>query len=182
MKINIDEIICLNLRGLNAQQLFAICETYFLGFEYLYETKMEGDISLCWINHHDKKTVAYVTSDLSSKTKFDLFLMSSSFPNTSMQDQERLKAMKPLNTPKMPKTASALNNYKAFLAEGYDIRTQSMDSKLAAIEAAKQREIEIERLKESLPVVLEVDAILEKISEYGIYFITKEEKDFLDKQ
>ena len=174
MKINIDEIICFNLRSLNAQQLFAICETYFLGFESLYKIKMDGDISLYWINFNDKNPVAFVTSDLSSKTRFDLFITSSRFPNISIEDQEKLKAMKPLRTPKMAKTTTALNNYKAFLAEGYDIRTPSMDSTLAAIE--------LKKLRESLPVVFEVDAILEKISEYGISSITKEEKDFLDKQ
>ena len=172
MKINIDEIICINLTSLNAQQLFAICETYFLGFELLYRIKMRGIISMSWINFNDKDTVAVITSGF-----FEV-----NFPNISIEDQEKLKALKPLKTPKMPKTASALNNYKAFLAEGYDIRTPSMDSKLVAIEAAKQREIEIEILKESLPVVFEVDAILEKISEYGISSITKEEKEFLDKQ
>jgi hypothetical protein len=172
MKINIDEIICINLKSINTQQLFAICETYFLGFELLYRIKIRGIISMSWINFNGKDTVAVITSGF-----FEV-----NFPNISVEDQEKLKALKPLKTPKMPKTASALNNYKAFLAEGYDIRTPSMDSKLAAIEAAKQREIEIERIKESLPVILEVDAILEKISEYGISFITKEEKEFLDNQ
>ncbi len=174
MKINIDEIICINLKTLNAQQLFAICETYFIGFELLYRTKTRGITTMCWININDKNPVAFVTNGF--------FEINTRFPNISMADQEKLKALKPLKTPKMPKTASALNNYKAFLAEGYDIRTPSMDSKLAAIEAAKQREIEIQILRESLPVIFEVDAILEKISEYGISSITKEEKEFLDKQ
>jgi hypothetical protein len=172
MRININKIICLNLRGINAQQLFAICETYFLGFESLYETKIEGEVSLYWINHHDKNPIAFLMDGE--------FVINSRFPNISMADQEKLKALKPIKTPKMPKTASALNNYKAFLAEGYDIRTPSMDSKLAAIEAAKQREIEIEILKESLPVVLETDAILEKIAKHGLSSISKEERDFLD--
>lgn len=34
--------------------------------------------------------------------------------------------------------------------------------------------------KEKLPVILEVDSILEKISKYGISSITDEEKKFLD--
>jgi hypothetical protein len=34
----------------------------------------------------------------------------------------------------------------------------------------------------NLPIVLEVDAILDKISKYGIGSIAKEEKDFLDSQ
>lgn len=36
-------------------------------------------------------------------------------------------------------------------------------------------------LIDSLPVILEVDAILDKINKYGIELITKEEKNFLDK-
>jgi hypothetical protein len=44
----------------------------------------------------------------------------------------------------------------------------------------KIRNIEKYNLKDSLPIVLEPDAILEKIHKYGIDMITKEEKDFLD--
>ena len=33
-----------------------------------------------------------------------------------------------------------------------------------------------------IPIILEVDVILEKISKYGVDSITKEEKDFLDNQ
>jgi len=172
MKINIDEIICINLKALNAQQLFAICETYFIGFELLFETKIDAETTMYWININDKNPVAFVTNGF--------FEINSRFPNISMADQEKLKAMKPIKTPKMPKTITALNNYRAFLAEGYDIRTPSMDSVLAVIEATKQREIEIVKLRESLPVVLEMDTILEKIGKYGIDSITKEEKIFLD--
>ena len=70
----------------------------------------------------------------------------------------------------MPKTNLALNNYKTYLAEGYDIRTQSMDSKLKFLESKKEEiekeEIEKEEeivvdIKSELPVVLEVDSILD---------------------
>ncbi len=175
MRININKIICINLASLNAQQLFAICETYFIGFEELYRRKTETKVSMYWMS--EEKIVAYVIGGF--------FRINSNFGPVSLEDQELLKKMKPIKTPKMPKTASALSNYKAFLADGYDIRTPSMDSKLAAIEAAKERSLKIEEEKEtkkSLLSILDVDLILEKISEYGISSITKEEKEFLDNQ
>lgn len=43
----------------------------------------------------------------------------------------------------------------------------------------KARKPQVEKVVE-LPVVLEVDDILDKIGKYGISSITKEEKDFLD--
>jgi hypothetical protein len=38
----------------------------------------------------------------------------------------------------------------------------------------------VKKVVVELPVVLEVDSILDKIGKYGINSITKEEKDFLD--
>lgn len=137
MRININKIICINLAMINAQQLFAICETYFIGFEELYRRKTEAKVSMYWMT--EEKIVAYVIGEF--------FRINSDFVSVSLEDQELLKKMKPIKTPKMPKTASALNNYKALLAEGYDIRTSSMDSKLAAIEASKERNLQREEEK-----------------------------------
>lgn len=177
MKINFDKIICINLKSVNTQQLFAICETYLVAFKVLYKSKSMG-IDMKWITE-DRQTIAYVVNGY--------FYMNDDF-SISKEDQERIKTIKPLKTPKMPKTNLALNNYKAYLAEGYDIRTQSMDSKLKFLESKKE-EIEKEELfeeeivvdiKSELPVVLEVDSILDKIGKYGIDSITAEEKKFLD--
>ena len=170
MKINFDKIICINLKSVNAQQLFAICETYFVAFKVLYKSKSMG-IDMKWITE-DRQTIAYVVNGY--------FYMNDDF-SISKEDQERIKTIKPLKTPKMPKTNLALNNYKAYLAEGYDIRTPSMDSKLKFLESKKE-DIEKEEIvvESELPVVLEVDPILDKISKYGIDSITKEEKKFLD--
>ncbi len=49
MKINFDKIICLNLATVNTQQLFAICETYLIGFEELYKRKTETGVSKYWV-------------------------------------------------------------------------------------------------------------------------------------
>jgi hypothetical protein len=64
-----------------------------------------------------------------------------------------------------------------------------MDSKLYNLETRKEsvyvedfvKDV-VKDVKQELPVVLEVDAILEKIFKYGIDSITAEEKDLLDNQ
>jgi hypothetical protein len=177
MKINFDRIICLNLAALNTQQLFAICETYLIGFEELYKRKTETKVSKYWMDDH--KIIAYVIDGF--------FFMSSEFKSVSKEDQDKIKSIKPIKTPKMPKGEQTLLNYKAFLAEGYDIRTPSMDSKLKFLEesAKNVKNVTVKDVVESkieLPVVLEVDAILEKIFKYGINSITAEEKSLLDNQ
>ena len=178
MKINFDKIICINLTSLNAQQLFAVCETYFIGFEELYRRKTETKVSMYWIS--EGKIVAFIIGGF--------FRLGTDFASLSKEDQDKIKAIKPVKTPKMPKTEQTLRNYKAFLAEGYDIRTPSMDSKLYNLESRKDsvyvKDVveDVVEVKQDLPVVLEVDAILEKIFKYGIASITAEEKDLLDNQ
>ena len=162
------------MAALNAQQLFAICETYLIGFEELYRRKTETKVSMYWIN--EKEIVAYVIDGF--------FFMGTNYKETSKEDQDRLRKIQPIKTPKMPKTEQALNNYKAFLEEGYDIRTPSMDSKLIYFETKRQeaREAKTVEPKIELPVILETDAILDKIGKYGIESITAEERNYLDNQ
>ena len=172
MRINFNKIICINLDSVNAQQLFAICETYLIGFEELYRRKTETKVSMYWMN--ESKVVAFVIGGF--------FRMGSDFESVSLEDQERLKRIKPVKTPKMPKTEQSVKNYKAFLEEGYDIRTPSMDSKLEFFERDREEIIEPLEVSIELPAVLEIDAILDKIGRYGIESITVEEKNFLDNQ
>jgi hypothetical protein len=171
MRINFNKIICINLKSVNTQQLFAICETYFIGFEVLFKSKSMG-IDMKWITE-DRQTIAYVVNGY--------FYMNDDF-SISKEDQEKIKTIKPLKTPKMPKTELAVNNYKAYLAEGYDIRTPSMDSKLLFFEARREeaRQGKYKEVKKELPVVLETDAILDKIGKYGIDSISEEERNYLD--
>ena len=172
MRINFNKIICINIASLNAQQLFAICETYLIGFEELYKRKTETKVSMYWVK--DKDIVAYVIGGF--------FFMSTDYKTVSLEDQEKLKKMPPIKTPKMPKTEQAVNNYKAFLEEGYDIRTPSMDSKLAFFEEKRKEARAAIEVRANLPVVLETDAILDKIGKYGISSITEKEREFLDNQ
>lgn len=166
MKINFDKIICINLKSLNAQQLFAICETYRIGFEVLFQSKREG-YTMVWITE-DPIAIAYVYNEV--------FSINEKFNPLTKKEYDRIKKIKPIKTPKMPKSDAALNNYKAFLAEGYDIGTKSMDSKIASRVSYKESsEIAIDE-------VFEIDALLDKIGKYGISSITEKEKRFLDNQ
>ena len=63
-------------------------------------------------------------------------------------------SLKPLGTPKLPKA-----------------RKPQVETVVETV----SKKVIVE-----LPVVLEVDSILDKIGKYGINSITKEEKDFLD--
>lgn len=172
MKINFDKIICINTGSLNAQQLFSVCETYLIGFESIYEDKMAG-VTMEWLNE-DRDVVAYVCDGK--------FTITEKFNPLSKKEYDRIKKIQPVKTPKMPKTNASLNNYKAFLKEGYDIKTKSLDSKLNKSTNIVSIKAEVVDVKIKLPVVLEVDAILDKIGKYGIDSITKEEKNFLDNQ
>jgi uncharacterized protein YfbU (UPF0304 family) len=173
MKINFDKIICVNSGSLNDQQLFAVCETYFIGFESMREAKLAG-VTMKWLNE-ERETVAFVLDGN--------FTIADKFNPLSKKDYDRIKKIKPVKTPKMPKTASALNNYKAFLAEGYDIKTKSLDSKIKTESNNNiPKKEEIVDTKIELPVILEIDAILEKIFKYGLKSLTTEEKNLLDSQ
>lgn len=161
MRIDLKKIICINLASLNAQQLFSICETYFIGFEALYKSKKIG-VEMEWLNE-DRDVVAYIFNGE--------FNIAEKFCSLNKKEYDGIKKIKPVKTPKIPKTDISINNYKAFLDEGYNIRTPSMDSLIIHKEKEQQ---------EKLPVILDIDIILDKINKYGISSITEEEIRFLN--
>lgn len=181
-KIDLNKIICINLKSVNAQQLFAICETYRFGFETLYDDKKTGT-HMIWLA--EGGLVVASVEECSFRPGQVVFQLNAAAFQLNMaltkKELDRLKKIKPVKTPKMPKTDDAINNYKAFLREGHKIQTKSLDDKIEKKSFVKSNfDDVIDEVKEELPVVLEVDAILEKILKYGIDSITKEEKIFLD--
>jgi S-adenosylhomocysteine hydrolase len=84
--------------------------------------------------------------------------------------------IKPVKTPKFPKTDQALNNYISFLKEGFDVRIPAIDSLIEH----KLREQERYKEIQQIPVILDMDIILDKINNYGISSLTEEEKDYMD--
>lgn len=159
MRINFNKVICINLASVNAQQLFSICEAYSIGFEAAFKSKKEGT-QMEWLDD-ERNVVAYVFEDK--------FYIGCHYSNVVKKDYDKIRNVKPVKTPKIPKTDVTLNNYKAFLSEGYEIRTKSLDSLIE--HKLRQKEI---------PIIFDVDTILDKINKYGMLSLTKEEIDFLD--
>lgn len=170
MRVNFNKVICVNLKSVNQQQLLAICETYLFGFEALCENKKDG-INLMWLDS-EARTVAYTyTGDWG-----ELLVKGEYYEGMVQKDYDKIIDIKPVKTPKFPKTDQALNNYIAFLKEGFDVRIPAIDSLIVH----KIKEQERYKEMQQLPVILDMDIILEKINKYGIESITKEEKDFLN--
>ena len=108
------------------------------------------------INYRSEAKSIYINLDseyiIGYKDKNDKMVYSKVYKQFIQQNfkESFLYSLKPLSTPKLPKTRKAL----------------------------VEKVVDIEVVQ--LPVVLEVDSILDKIGKYGINSITKEEKDFLD--
>ena len=171
MRVNFNKIICINLKSCNAQQLLAICETYFFGFEALLENKKDG-VNLMWLDS-EARTVAYTYIDDWGEV---LLVKGEFYEGMVQKDYDKIIDVKPVKTPKFPRTDQALNNYIAFLKEGFDVRIPSIDSLI------EHKIKEQERYKEmqQLPVILDMDIILDKINMHGISSITDEEKEYLN--
>ena len=170
--IDLNKIICVNLKSVNDQQLFSICEKYGYSFRLLHEMKKDG-LNIIWVD--DELVVAYTYIDWHGQTIFRLQVA------LTKKEIDRLKKISPIKTPKMPKDDDVLDRYKSLLSKGYKVETKSLDDKIEKKSLANLKiDITIDEVKEELPVILEVDAILEKIGKYGIDSIAKEEKIFLD--
>lgn len=171
MRLNFNKIICINLESLNSQQLFAVSEHYRFGFEGLYKSKNVTKVRKYWLLEGGS-IVAFQIADQ--------FIIGDAFNPLTKSDYDKLKNMKPVKTPKIPNDDTTLNNYRAFLEEGFeDIRTPKMDARLE-YKRSNQNKVRKTDIPIDLSIIFEVDAILDKISNFGINSITKEEKEFLD--
>lgn len=153
-------VICISLKSHNQQQLFSIAEHYRISFEGLVKIKNEGCTKL-WIESSGQWAIAVV-----HETTPDKMVIKENFNPLTKKDYDFLKSLKPVKVPKMPKNKNAKINYKEFLKEGFDIKTKSMDVTTGLIKEVN--------------IVLDLDTILDKISELGISSLTKKEKNFLD--
>lgn len=148
--MNWSNIICIEIKKYNNQQLDVICEQLNLQPGVLKEFKESGSTRLYW-----EKDKPYVIGGLK---KEDL----------------REKFSKPL--------------YKGlYLNTNYSHLTQKEKDKLLKIkptefQTKKNSKIlnVVEQKKEKSQLVLDLDSILDKISEFGMNSLTKIEKKFLD--
>jgi hypothetical protein len=192
---NIDKVVCINLKNMDLRQIFSISETYSWDFEVLVADKNTGSNKLYVLT--DTGDVIGMEEQLMCKYTNKLhepqFMVFTEFSPVTKKIYDRLKNMKPVKVPKVPKTERSINTYLRLLEKGYDIRMPSFDRYIEYLknnqvdnsnqveeESDNVDEIVTESKKSKKEIILEVDTILDKISKSGIDSLTKEEKDFLD--
>ena len=168
LKFNIKNVICIPIKSMNEQQLFAVSETYTIAFTALMSFKKDR-FEKIWL---DKDGEYIIASEFDGE-----ITINSIYCPITKKDKDSVIKVKPIKPPKMPKDERSFGAYKHYLSEGFDIKTKSLDRKDKYFEI-EEAEI-VEEIKE---VVLDVDTILDKISKLGIKALSKEEKDFLDNQ
>jgi len=152
MKFNINKVICISLKSHNEQQLKAISEVYKLDFNTL--VKVKDSLSKIWIEAGGDYAIAFVTVDS------DVPQVSENFCPITKKEKDSLYKIRPIKTPKMPKVSRVVDT--------------KVEDELS--------NVFIEDLISDLDVILDVDTILEKITNKGIKSLTKAELDFLDNQ
>lgn len=151
MKFDINKVICISLKSHNDQQLKAISEVYKLDFNALITIK--DCSSKIWVEAGGDYVIAFVTVDNNVPQVSEYFC-----PITKREKDALLK-IQPIKTPKMPK------------APRVDVKVEN------TVEVSN---VTIDDLIAEFDVVLDVDTILEKISDTGMKSLTKAELDFLN--
>ena len=167
LKFKIQNVICIPIKSMNEQQLFAVSESYTIAFTALMAFK-KGEFEKIWLDKNGEYIIA---------SEFDgEFSINSMYCPITKKDRDSILKVKPIKSPKMPKDERSVGAYKHYLSKGFDVKTKSLDRKAEYLENI----VEIEEIKQE--VILDVDIILDKISKLGIAALSKEEKDFLDNQ
>lgn len=170
LKFKIQNVICIPIKSMNEQQLFAVSESYTIAFTALMDFK-KGEFEKIWLDKNGEYIIA---------SEFDgEFSINSMYCPITKKDRDSILKVKPIKSPKMPKDERSVGAYKYYLSKGFDVKTKSLDRKAEYLENIEEV-LEIEEIKQE--VILDVDIILDKISKLGIAALSKEEKDFLDNQ
>lgn len=155
--MNWSKIICIEIKKYNNQQLDVICERLNLQDGILKEFKDSGTLKVYWETDKPYVIGGLKRQDLRDKYHKPLYkglYLNSNYSSMTQKEKDRLLKIQPteFNTKKVSKT----------------------------VENKVQVEKVISKVVDSIPEVLEVDAILDKISMYGMTSLTKNEKRFLD--
>ena len=153
MKFDINKVICISLKSHNDQQLKAISEVYKLDFNALVTVK--GTSPKIWVEAGGDYVIAFVNS-VGDTT------VNSIFCPITKREKDALLKITPIKTPKMPKA------------------TKAVDTKVD--NTVEVSNVFIEDLIAEFDVVLDVDTILDKITNKGMKSLTKVELDFLNNQ
>ena len=154
MKFDINKVICISLKSHNDQQLKAISEVYKLDFDTL--VKVKACSSKIWIEAGGDYAIAFITVDNNVPQ------VSENFCPITKKEKDALYKIQPIKTPKMPKAPRV-------------VETKVENN----VEVSN---VFIEDLIADFDVVLDVDTILDKITNKGMKSLTKVELDFLNNQ
>ena len=159
MKFNINKVICINLKSHNEDQLRNISEVYRLSYDALLRSKQRGTYKI-WIEPGGD----YAIAALETSNPDDFYICERFCPMTK-KERESVKNIKPVSTPKLKKPTQKIveNNIPKVVKNASDI--VKTDTKPV--------------IKSKVKVILELDAILDKINISGMSSLCKEELDFL---
>jgi hypothetical protein len=154
MKFNINKVICISLKSHNEQQLKAISEVYKLDFNTMVELK--SDASKIWVEAGGDYLIAFTTTDS------DTPQIATRFCPITKKEKDALYKIQPIKTPKMPKATKVVETK---VENNVEVSNVTIDDLIAEFN-----------------VVLDVDTILDKITNKGMKSLTKAELDFLNNQ
>ena len=154
MKFNINKVICISLKSHNEQQLKAISEVYKLDFNTMVELK--SDASKIWVEAGGDYLIAFTTVDS------DTPQIATRFCPITKKEKDALYKIQPIKTPKMPKATRVVETK---VENNVEVSNVTIDDLIAEFD-----------------VVLDVDTILDKITNKGMKSLTKAELDFLNNQ
>jgi hypothetical protein len=94
LKFNIKNVICIPIKSMNEQQLFAVSESYTIAFTALMSFKEDG-FEKIWL---DKDGEYIIASEFGGE-----FSINSLYCPITKKDKDSIIKVKPIKPPKMPK-------------------------------------------------------------------------------
>lgn len=158
MKFDINKVICINLNSHNEQQLKAISEVYKLDFDGLVKIKdcSSKGSSKIWVEAGGDYVIAYIC-EVDNNPKVNKM-----FCPITKKEKDALYKIQPIKTPKMPKSPRVVETK---VENNVEVSNVTIDDLIAEFD-----------------VILDVDTILDKITNKGMKSLTKVELDFLNNQ
>jgi hypothetical protein len=153
MEINLKNVVCISLKSHNEEQLDAIGATYNISLESLCEMKNKGCKKI-WLHIGGGIVIAGLDTDNAE----DVYFSPEYLPMTAKM-RKAVLAIKPVKTPKMPTWVKLANQSKP-----EPIKEVKNEIKSNVIEQEQE---------------LDLDTILDKISNTGMQSLTESEKNFL---
>lgn len=96
MKFKVSDVICINVKGHNEEQLFAISKVYVIDFDFLKELKSKYD--RIWIVQ-EKISEGVDTYLVAAKNSKKYLYFKAGFTS---EELDKVVLVKPINTPKVP--------------------------------------------------------------------------------